>query len=69
MKFYSLNEVIDEHIGPIGTPKRDAFENKLRLDLLGKAIKGARLQRNLTQQRLGNWWACKKRRFPSWKTA
>ena len=44
---------MDKHIGPIGTPKRDAFEEELRLDLLGKAIKEARLQRNLTQQQLG----------------
>ena len=53
MKFYSLDEVIDEEIGKVGTPKRDAFEEELRLDLLGKAIKEARLQRNLTQQQLG----------------
>jgi DNA-binding XRE family transcriptional regulator len=53
MKFYSLDEVIDEEIGKVGTSKRDAFEEELRLDLLGKAIKEARLQRNLTQQQLG----------------
>ena len=53
IKFYPLDEVIDEEIGLIGTPKRDAFEEELRLDLLGKAIKEARLQRNLTQQQLG----------------
>lgn len=53
MKFYSLDEVIDEEIGQSGTSKRDAFEEELRLDLLGKAIKEARLQRNLTQQQLG----------------
>lgn len=53
MKFYPLDEVIEEHLGPIGAPRRDAFEDELRLDLLGKAIKEARLQRNLTQQQLG----------------
>lgn len=53
MKFYTMDEVMDEHLGPIGTPKRDTFEEELRLDLLGKAIKEARLQRNLTQQQLG----------------
>lgn len=53
MKFYSLDEIIDKHIGPICTPKRVAFEDELRFDLLGKAIKEARLQRNLTQQHLG----------------
>ncbi len=50
MQVYSLDEVIDKHLGSISTPKRDAFEAELRLDLLGKAIKEARLQRNLTQQ-------------------
>ena len=53
LTFHSLDEVIEEHLGPLGTPKRDAFEDELRLDLLGKAIKEARLHRNLTQQQLG----------------
>lgn len=44
---------MDEEISSLGTSKRDAFEEELRLDLLGKAIKEARLQRNLTQQQLG----------------
>lgn len=33
LKTISLDEVIDKHIGKPGTPKRDAFENELRLDL------------------------------------
>ena len=45
--------MIDKHIGEIGTPRRDAFENELRIELLGQAIKQARLDRNLTQQQLG----------------
>ncbi len=53
MKTTSLEEVTDKFIGVIGTPKRDAFENELRLDLLGEAIKQARLERNLTQEELG----------------
>ena len=52
-EFYPLDEVINEHVIPIGIPKRDAFEEELRLDLLGKALKGARLQRSLTQQQPG----------------
>ena len=39
LKTYSLEEVTDKHIGKIGTPKRDAFENELRLELIGAAIK------------------------------
>lgn len=54
MKTYSLDEITDKHIGKVGTPKRDAFENELRLDLIGEAIKEARLKRNLTQQQLGH---------------
>lgn len=53
LKTVSLDTMIDKHIGKTGTPKRDAFENELRLDLLGEAIKQARLQRNLTQEELG----------------
>jgi DNA-binding XRE family transcriptional regulator len=49
----SLEEITDNYIGEIGTPKRDAFENELRLDLLGDAIKQARKDRNLTQEQLG----------------
>ncbi len=53
MKTYSLDEVTDKYIGKIGTPKRDEFENELRLDLIGDAIKKARKDRNLTQAQLG----------------
>ena len=48
----SLEDITDKYIGEIGTPKRDAFENELRLDLLGDAIKQARKDRNLTQEQL-----------------
>jgi hypothetical protein len=34
--------MIDKHIGKVGTERRDAFENELRIDLLGQAIKQAR---------------------------
>ena len=53
LKTYSLEEMLDKHIGKLGTPKRETFENELRLDLLGKAIKQARKDRNLTQEQLG----------------
>jgi HTH-type transcriptional regulator / antitoxin HipB len=53
LKTYSLEELTDKHIGKRGTPKREAFENELRLDLLGEAIRQARLERNLTQEELG----------------
>lgn len=53
MKTYSLEELTDTYIGEIGSKKREAFENELRLDLLGKAIKEARKKQNLTQEELG----------------
>ncbi len=53
MKTYSLEQITDKHIGEIGTKSRDSFENELRLDLLGEAIKQARKDRNLTQEQLG----------------
>lgn len=53
MKTYSLEEVTDKYLGKEGTPKRDEFENELRLDLIGNAIKQARKDRNLTQAQLG----------------
>ena len=41
--FESLDiKITDKYIGKIGTPKRDAFENELRLELLGQAIRKAR---------------------------
>ena len=52
-KTVSLDSMIDKHIGKIGEEKREAFENELRTDLLGHAIKKARQERNLTQQQLG----------------
>jgi len=53
LKTYTLEEVTDKHIGKIGTPKRDAFENELSLELIGAAIKQARKERHLTQAELG----------------
>ncbi len=52
-KTVSLDTMIDKHIGKRGTEKREAFENELRIDLLGQAIKEARKARNLTQAQLG----------------
>lgn len=52
-KTYSLEEIRDKHIGKRETSKREAFENELRLELLGEAIREARLKRNLTQEELG----------------
>lgn len=53
LKTISLKTMIDNHVGRIGTVRRDAFEYELKLDLLGCAIKEARTDQNLTQEQLG----------------
>lgn len=53
MKTYSLDEVQDELIGKVGTANRDKFEYELKMDLIGKAIKQTRQERNMTQEELG----------------
>ncbi len=53
MKSYSLAEMKDRYIGKQGTEDRDQYEYELRMDVLGKMIKTARQERNLTQEQLG----------------
>lgn len=53
MKTHTLEEVQDKLIGKIGTPEREIFEYELQMDLIGKAIKQTRKERNLTQEELG----------------
>ena len=53
MKTYSLEDLTEKYICKKGSKKRNEFENELRLDLLGQAIKLARVERNLTQEELG----------------
>lgn len=60
MKTISIDEIIDKHIGKSGTAKREAFDNELRLDLLGEAIRQARKERKLTQEELGQLVGVKK---------
>jgi DNA-binding XRE family transcriptional regulator len=60
LKIYSLDEITDKHVGKKGTARREAFENELRLDLLGDAIKQARKERHLTQEQLGELVGVKK---------
>ncbi len=53
IKTYSLAEMKDKYIGEVGTAERDEYEYELRMDVLGKMIKSARQERNLTQEELG----------------
>ena len=54
MKIYTLAEMKDKYIGKAGSIDRDEYEYELRMDVLGKMIRSARLERNLTQEQLGN---------------
>ncbi|MFV0589891.1 MAG: helix-turn-helix domain-containing protein [Draconibacterium sp.] len=60
LKKVSLDDMIDKHIGEIGTEKRDAFEEELRLDILGQKIREIREERHLTQAQLGELVGVKK---------
>lgn len=53
IKSYSLAEMKDKYIGKPGTVDRDQYDYELRMDVLGKMIKTARQERNLTQEQLG----------------
>ena len=52
MKSFTLAEMKDKYIGKEGTEQRDQYEYELRMDLLGRMIKKARQERNLTQEQL-----------------
>ncbi len=53
VKSYSLAEMKDKYIGKKGTRQREEYEYELRMDILGRLIKTARLERHLTQAQLG----------------
>ena len=57
MKLYSFEEMLDEDVGKIGTPERDAFEAEVQADIrayhIGEAIRQARKGKHLTQEQLG----------------
>ncbi|RNC65030.1 helix-turn-helix domain-containing protein [Proteiniphilum sp. X52] len=53
LKTYTLAEMKDKYIGKVGTKERDDYEYELHMDILGKMIKAARQERNLTQEELG----------------
>lgn len=53
MKSYTLDEMKDMFIGTQETKDREEYEYELRMDVIGKMIKKARQERNLTQEQLG----------------
>lgn len=60
MKSYSLSEMKDKYIGEKGSENRENHEYELRMDVLGRMIKAARQERNLTQEQLGELVGVKK---------
>lgn len=50
---YSLAEMKDKYIGKVGSPEKDQYEYELSMEVLGRMIKTARQERNLTQEQLG----------------
>lgn len=53
MKARTLADMKDKYIGKVGSKERDDYEYELRMDVLGRMIKAARQERNLTQEELG----------------
>lgn len=63
-KFYTEEEMLDELIGKVGTPKRDEFEAKVKKEVddyyIGEAIKQVRKKQGMTQDELGERMGVKK---------
>ena len=53
MKSITLSELKDKTLGKVGTAKRDKYEQELRVEILAEQIKQLRIERNLTQEQLG----------------
>ena len=53
MKSITLSELKDKKLDKVGTPKRDKYEQELRVEILAEQIRQLRIERNLTQEQLG----------------
>jgi HTH-type transcriptional regulator/antitoxin HipB len=53
MKTYTLDEMLDKHVGRKGSKTRNSFEIALSMGVLGALIRKTRLERKLTQEQLG----------------
>lgn len=53
MKTYTLDEMLDNHIGKKGSKNRNSFEIELSKGVLGSLIRKTRKERKLTQEQLG----------------
>ena len=52
-KFYTLEEMIDKHVGERGSEIREQYEYELKMEIIGDMIRKTRLERHLTQEELG----------------
>jgi len=57
LKLYTTEDLLNEDLGPVGTPERDQFDTEVAEEIhayhVGEAIRKARLSQNLTQEQLG----------------
>ena len=57
MKLTPFTNLLDEHFGKIGTPRRDEFERSVEESVqayrLGEIIRDTRIEQHLTQEKLG----------------
>ncbi len=53
MKTHTLDEMINKHVGVLGTANREMFEFELQIEIIGEYIKEIRKKQNLTQEQLG----------------
>ncbi|GLR18241.1 helix-turn-helix domain-containing protein [Portibacter lacus] len=53
MKLTTLDDLKDKHLGKIGTPTRDNYEQELKIEFLAEEIKALRIANQLTQDELG----------------
>lgn len=64
MNFTTFEELKDRHLGKIGTPERDTYEEEVKEAIqvyhIGEAIKKARKERNMTQNQLAELMGVKK---------
>lgn len=49
----TFEELLDQKYGELGTPQRDAFEEKAKLFAISEMLKDARKAAGLTQEELG----------------
>lgn len=53
MKTYTIDEMLDKHIGKRGSTAREKYEIELSKGVLGSLIRKTRKERKLTQEQLG----------------